>query len=261
MKMKKMIVLLLGILLLTTSSCGTYTGAGAFTGAQFGSIIGSAVGGISGGWRGHEVGKLVGLAGGAAVGAAIGAAADNAVENRYNEERAQARNSSVNARRGVNIRQDVDDDDRYDDDDDDSGFDPTGSGDDRIMLDGMSQGYTSGPAKLEIRNARFSDLSRDGILARGEAAHVVFEIYNSSDKPIYGISPSVREVTGNKHIHISENILVESIAPRQAIRYTAQVKADNRLKEGEAVICVSVFQAGREVSSQTRNFRVVTTKR
>ena len=154
----------------------------------------------------------------------------------------------------------MDDDDRYDDDDDDSGFDPTGSGDDRIMLDGMSQGYTSGPAKLEIRNARFSDLSRDGILARGEAAHVVFEIYNSSDKPIYGISPSVREVTGNKHIHISENILVESIAPRQAIRYTAQVKADNRLKAGEAVICVSVFQAGREVSSQTRNFRVVTTK-
>ena len=257
-KMKKLTVLLLGILLLTTSSCGTYTATGAYTGAQFGSIIGSAVGGISGGWRGHEVGKLIGLAGGAAVGAAVGAAADNAAENRYNEERAAARNRNVTPRRGVNTRQDVDDRYGYDDD---SGFDPTGSGDDRIMLDGMSQGYTSGPAKLEIRNAHFSDISRDGILARGEAAHVVFEIYNSSDKPVYSILPSVREVTGNKHIHVSENILVESIGPRQAIRYTAQVKADNRLKDGEAVICVSVFQAGREISSQTRNFRVVTKKR
>ena len=47
--MKKMLILSLGMLLVL-SSCGTYEGAGAYTGAQFGSIVGSAIGGITGGW-------------------------------------------------------------------------------------------------------------------------------------------------------------------------------------------------------------------
>ena len=41
------------------SSCGTYTGQGAFAGATFGSVLGSAIGGISGGWRGHDIGTLL----------------------------------------------------------------------------------------------------------------------------------------------------------------------------------------------------------
>ena len=65
------------------SSCGTYTGQGAFAGATFGSVLGSAIGGISGGWRGHDIGTVVGMAGGAAVGAAIGAAADQKEQEKY----------------------------------------------------------------------------------------------------------------------------------------------------------------------------------
>jgi len=236
--MKKMFILSLGLLLMM-SSCGTYEATGAYTGAQFGSIIGSAIGGITGGWRGHDVGTLIGMAGGAAVGAAIGRAADEKAEQRY-AERVQQRTQ------------------RYADD---SGFDPEGRGDDRIMIDGFSSAPPSAPARLEISNARLLDASHDGCLTRGESARVVFEISNPSSQPVYGVQPSVIEITGNKHIHISENILVESILPNQSIRYTAQVKADNRLKDGEAVIRVSVFQAGREITSQARNFKVVTTKR
>lgn len=238
--MKKIMVISLG-LLLVMSSCGTYEATGAYTGAQFGSIIGSAIGGITGGWRGHDIGAIVGMAGGAAVGAAIGKAADNQAERRYSE-RVQQRQQRYEAN--------------------ESGFDPEGRGDDRIMIDGFSSAPTvSAPIPLEIRNAHFVDASRDGYLTRGEAAHVVFEIYNPSTKPAFGVQPSVTEVTGNKHVHISENILVECIQSQQSIRYTAQVKADNGLKNGEAVIRVSVFQGGKEISSQSRNFRVVTTKR
>ncbi len=237
--MKKMFILSLGLLLLM-SSCGTYEATGAYTGAQFGSIIGSAIGGISGGWRGHHVGTLVGMAGGAVVGAAIGKAADQQAEQRY-EERMQQRAH------------------RYDVDD--SGFDPEGRGDDRIMFDGLSSAPPATSARLEIVNAQLLDASHDGCLTRGESARVIFEIHNPSSQPVYGVQPSVIEITGNKHIHISENILVECIQPKETIRYTAQVKADNRLKDGEAVIRISVLQSGREISSQSRNFKVVTTKR
>ena len=228
--MKKTLVLSL-VALLLLSGCGTYTGAGAYTGAQIGSVIGSAVGGISGGWRGHEVGKLIGLAGGAAVGAAIGAAVDNA--NRP-DDRYEGRY-----------------DDRHE-----------GRADDRITMDTpMTRAYTANPSALEISGLRMVDASRDGQLTRGESAHIVFEIRNTSSQPVYSVQPSVLEISGNKHIHISENILVECIRPHETIRYTAQVKADNGLRNGEAVVRVTVFQAGREVSSQSRIMRVATFKR
>ena len=73
--MKKMMVCAVGATLLL-SSCSSYTGAGAYTGAQFGSILGSAIGGISGGPRGADIGTIVGMAGCAMAGATIGNVAD-----------------------------------------------------------------------------------------------------------------------------------------------------------------------------------------
>ena len=240
--MKKMLILSLSALLMM-SSCSSYKAAGAYTGAHFGSVIGSAIGGLSGGWRGSDMGTLIGMAGGAAVGAAIGAAADNAEANRragYYEKR-----NNVNARQAAK----------------DSGYDPRGRGDDRISFDGGMASSYAAPSALQIVNVQMHDASRDGRLTRGETAHVVFEIRNTSSVPVYGVQPSVREVSGNKHIHISENILVECIRPKETIRYTAQVKADNGLRNGEAVIRVSMFQAGREIASQARQLRIVTSKR
>jgi len=249
--MKKTIVLAV-ITMLLVSSCGTYEGAGAYTGAQFGSIIGSAIGGITNGPRGRDVGTLAGMVSGAIVGAAIGKAADDKMEQRY-ERYAKERRER---------REFGHDFDRDDDDYDESGFDPTNSGDDRISFDGTAPNYMSAtPVNLVVSKARIIDASHDGELRRGESARVVFEIHNPTDKPAYGVLPSVTEVTGNRHIHISENVLVECIQPKQTIRYTAQVKADSRLHNGEAIIRVAVLQSGRELSSQTRQYRITTLKR
>ena len=245
--MKKVLILSLG-LLMVMSSCGTYEATGAYTGAHFGSIIGSAIGGITGGWRGSDVGSLIGMAGGAVVGAAIGKAADDKAEAKAVERYEQHRRANAARHQDYGY--------------DDSGFDPAGRGDDRIMLDGMSPGYpAAAPVRLEIGDVHIVDASRDGVLMRGESGRVVFEIHNPSDRPAYGVQPSVVEVTGNRHIHISENVLVECIQPKQTIRYTAQIKADNGLRNGEAVIRVSVLQGGREQNSLTRDYRVVTRKR
>jgi hypothetical protein len=56
------------------------------------------------------------------------------------------------------------------------------------------------------------------------------------------VQPTVTEITGNKHVHISPNLCVERIEPRQGVRYTATVLADNRLKDGEIKIRMSVTQ-------------------
>ena len=80
-------------------------------------------------------------------------------------------------------------------------------------------------------------------------------------KPVYRVMPSVAELTGNKHIRVSENVLVESIMPGKGIRYTAVIRTDNKLHDGEAVFRISVFQGSREMASQAREFRIMTSKR
>lgn len=273
--MKKTLLVSVSALLLL-SSCGTYTGMGAYTGGTFGSIIGSAIGGISGGRHGSDVGTLIGMAGGAMVGAAVGAAADNAQQREYEQYKADRQQRMENRQRnyrGQVQTQSQESNDVYDDQTD-SGFDPSGSGDDRLY--GFGEDFSSVPsnvpdgapaykistqADLEIRNPRILDASRDGELTRGEEARMVFEIYNCSSEPAFQVQPSVAEVTGNKHIRISENVLVECIRPGKGIRYTAVIKADDHLKEGEAVIRIGVFQRNKEITSQTREFRIKTNKR
>ena len=262
--MKKMMVLSVGALLLL-SSCGTYTGAGAYAGGSFGSIIGSAIGGIAGGPRGSDIGTLIGMAGGAAVGAAIGAKADEAEQKKYEEYRMQreqrrAEQSSYEQRTYSSQSTYAEPDN--------SGFDETNSGDDRLY--GFGEDFSAvAPAEsavsvsnaLEIRNPRLVDSTRDNVLSRGEEARMVFEVFNISSKPVYGIRPSVMEVTGNRHIRISENVLVESIAPGKGIRYTAVIKADNSLKDGEAIIRIGLMQGNKDLASQAREFRLQTSKR
>ena len=276
--MKKTLVVSLGALMLL-SSCGTYTGAGAVTGGSFGSIIGSAIGGISGGWRGSHVGSLIGMAGGAVVGAAIGSAADKAEQQRYEEyaeQRRQQRYEDYGRIRGSERRapQYGRNDDQRDYDErggyynDQSGFDSSNSGDDRLFgfdenfnakSDSVSVTALSLPA-IEIRNAHIIDATHDDVLSRGEEVRMVFEVFNNSPKPIFQILPTVSEVTGNKHIRVSENVLVESIMPGRGIRYTAVIKADDRLKDGEAIIRIGVLHQNKEVVSQSKEFPIQTTR-
>lgn len=243
--MKKMMVWAVGATLLL-SSCSSNTGAGAYTGAQFGSILGSAIGGISGGPRGSDIGTIVGMAGGAMIGGAIGNAADQKARGEMDNDYPS-----------------------------NSGFDSTNSGDDRIDFDGGDAAtgnyeykqpsspadnvYTHSAPTVEIRNARFIDADGDETISRGEMCKVVFEVYNNGLQPIYNVVPTVAEMTGNKHIYISQPICVEKIEAYKGVRYTVMVKADNRLKDGTIKLCCSVLQNGETISKVTE-FNVETRK-
>ncbi len=288
--MKKSIVIGMSALLLL-SSCDSYTGMGAYTGSTLGSIFGSAIGGISGGPRGSDVGTIVGMAGGAVVGAAIGQAADQRQADRRAEDYAQyqqdkAERAEARAMRNQQRRITVDSQNNYSNSGNgsyESGFDPNNGGDDRIY-DFNGSDYTgnvttqhpeesmpmqssvenlAGNLKytpnIEIRNARFIDDNQDGKIERGEMCKVIFEIYNRGKQTLYDVVPTVVEASGNRHILISPNMHVEQLQPGKGIRYTALVKADNRLKDGSTKICVSVVQGGKSIS-KVSEFNIPTVK-
>lgn len=263
MIMKKELILLSATTLLL-ASCGTYAGSGAYAGASLGSILGSAIGGISGGPRGSDVGTLIGMASGAIVGGSIGAEADKQKQadlDRYYNDKAQRQQ---NRQQQNQYEQDYNNG---------SGYDPNGGGDDRLYdFDGSD--YTSDYSakqpnvvapkanstynyidskdyqpRVEIRNARFVDSNRDNAINRGEVSKVIFEVYNHGKTTLYDVQPIVSDATNNRHLFISPGIHIESLAPGQGIRYTAIVKADSRLRDGEARICISVVQDGKTISS------------
>ena len=240
MKMKK-IMLFVACSSLLLSSCDTYTGGGAYAGATFGSILGSAIGGLSGGPRDSDMGTIIGMAGGAAVGAAIGSQAD---------QKSQQQRESVYRDRSYRDHHSYQDGVYQQSSpvySNDEIFDSTNSGDDRIYDEELGQNYAYS-SSLEIMNALFVDSNEDNTLNRNETAKVIFEIRNNGAHTLYDVLPTIIETTGNKHIFISPSIHVESIAPGHVIRYTAMVKADNRLKNGTACICVSVIQGGKTIS-------------
>ena len=279
--MKKGSVIMMGAALLV-SSCTTGAGAGAYAGSSLGSVLGSAIGGIVGGPHGSDVGTIFGMAGGAVVGGALGDAAEKAQRRsaqQYDDDTYVSGNSanysnggnSANYSNGGNSANYVGDD-----------FDPSqmvdnsNSGDDRIDFGAPSSsganatmgnaspsqsvdasrveqiyGKAKSDGKLTIRNVRFADSNGDGVLSGEEIGQVSFEIYNETDVPIYNFDPSVVEAEANKRIYISPSVRVENIMPGQGLRYTATVKADRRIKDGEIRLLVSAQKEGKPISYVT----------
>lgn len=265
--MRRNIIILVATIMLLTS-CGTYMGSNMSSGAYFGSILGNAVGGLAGGHRGSHIGTMVGMTSGALVGAAADRSAmkrRNKDMAKYNAEKQRLAQNRKNRRNTSKSSQYNQYNDQYD-----SGFDQNNSGDDRIEdFTKTSSSTTATPSAsfnpsnvptIEIRNLTFADNNNDQMISRGEECWISFEVYNNGTSTIYNLLPSVLEVSGNKHIYISQNTMVESIAPGKGIRYTAMVRSDRKLKDGVARFNVCVTQNGAN-KTDVKEFAVKTIKK
>ena len=266
--MKKGSVIMMGAALLV-SSCTTGAGAGAYAGSSLGSVLGSAIGGIVGGPHGSDVGTIFGMAGGAVVGGALGDAAEKAQRRsaqQYDDDTYASGNSGNYVGDDFDPSQMVDNSNSGDDRIDFGA--PSSSGANATMSNApMSNapsshsvdasrveqiyGNAKSDGKLTIRNVRFADSNGDGMLSGDEIGQVSFEIYNETAAPIYNFDPSVVEAEANKRIYISPSVRVENIMPGQGLRYTATVKADRRIKDGESRLLVSAQKEGKPISYVT----------
>lgn len=276
--MKKGSVIMMGAALLV-SSCTTGAGAGAYAGSSLGSVLGSAIGGIVGGPHGSDVGTIFGMAGGAVVGGALGDATEKAQRRsaqQYDDDTYASGNSGNYVGDDFDPSQMVDNSNSGDDRIDFGA--PSSSGANATMGNApmsnapmsnapMSNapssqsvdasrveqiyGNVKSDGKLTIRNVRFADSNGDGMLSGDEIGRVSFEIYNETAAPIYNFDPSVVEAEANKRIYISPSVRVENIMPGQGLRYTATVKADRRIKDGEIRLLVSAQKEGKPISYVT----------
>lgn len=277
--MKKCSVMIMSAALVA-SSCTTGAGTGAYAGSQLGSVLGSAIGGIAGGPRGSDIGTIFGMAGGAVVGAAVGDAATKQhhqdqddtymPSSNYNNKPVYEQPYSSNQPSYSSNQQPVDDidptqmvdttnsgDDRIDFDVNSSSTLPNNNPDTSVSMDAgkVEQIYGANKAaesgKITIKNVRFVETAEHNVLHGGEVGKVKFEMYNETQAPIYNFMPTVVEADGNKRIYISPSVRVENIMPGQGLRYTATVKADKRIKDGEIRLLVSAQRDGKPISYVT----------
>lgn len=284
--MMKRIVMLSLVAAVLVSSCGTYTGQGAYVGASFGSVIGSAVGGISGGWRRSDVGTLVGMAGGALVGGAIGAKADKAREENFERKYYEHRDAATSGSNGYesNRYERSDDDDVYGDDggnrynaprynqdvyeredrayDDETKFDPTNSGDD-TLYDFQSSDYTGSYTASEPNHVEPS-VRYDEIELKDYKAPKPLEVRNArfvDDNQDNSINANemcklIFEVynVGSEPVYDVQP-MVKEMTGQKRIMISGTIHVE-RINPGKGIRYTAMVKAGKNIKGESAVFRV-----
>lgn len=88
-------------------------------------------------------------------------------------------------------------------------------------------------ADIEIQNLRYVDENNNSSIDAGEHAKLVFDIRNTGRDYVYDIAPVIT-VAGTKQIYLSPTAIISELAPGKGVRYTAEVVATSKLKNGTA---------------------------
>ena len=193
--------------MLLFGSCTSSDQFGAAAGGGIlGGIFGSAIGGLMGGPRGSDAGTVIGMV----TGAALGVAATTPEVQERDYSRYDYTSDYYNRRSNVEYS-------TYSDE-----------------AKEMGREY----ANIEIRNLRFIDSNNNKAIDAGENCKIAFEVRNDGVGTIYNIAPVI-SVNGSKNIIISPTAVISEIPAGQSVRYTAEVYANNKLRDGKAEFTIS----------------------
>lgn len=230
---------------LTFASCST-TESGAVNGASMGSVFGSALGGLIGGYRGHNIGTMVGMVAGGATGAVIGSRREaerrEDIKEKAEQRRLQRERNGYDNGKATGVQRK-----------------PERTPDYGRDYNSAVQNADASESPLTLHNLRFIGQDGNEAINRGEICTLVFELANASGGMVYDVVPYISELSGNEHIEISPSTSIEAIANGDAIRYTATLKADSRLKAGTATFRIAVSTDGSEFI-RLRDFSIATAK-
>ena len=204
--MKKIFVYGLSALMLFGGCTSSEQFAGAAGGGLLGGIFGSAIGGLMGGPRGSDAGTVIGLV----TGAALGVAATSPEVQKRDYSDYDYTSDCYNRRSTVEYS-------TYSDE-----------------AKEMGREY----ADIEIVNLRFIDTNNNKTVDAGENCKISFEVKNNGSATIYNIAPVI-SVKGTKNIVISPTAVISEIPSGKSVRYTAEVYANEKLRNGTAEFTVS----------------------
>lgn len=124
--------------------------------------------------------------------------------------------------------------------------------------DYRQNGSNSPYADLIVENLRFVDMNSNSHIDADEHGKLIFEIRNVGNDYIYDIAPVIT-VSGTKEIYLSPTAIISELGPGKAVRYTAEMIATRKLKNGYADFSIG-FSNGYELYT-IRSFQLPTRSR
>lgn len=202
--MKKLGIIALSAIMML-SSCESHDQfSAAAGGGMFGAIFGSAIGGLMGGPRGADAGTVIGMVTGAAAGAAATAPKERGRSSYdYSTDTYNRRSKVIYSSRGEEAER-------------------------------LGREF----ANMEICNLRFVDSNNNQAIDAGESCKIIFEVKNNGSRTVYDVAPVI-SVNGTKEIVISPTAVISYIDAGQAVRYSAEVYANRKLRNGNADFTIS----------------------
>lgn len=92
---------------------------------------------------------------------------------------------------------------------------------------------------LEIANITYADEDEDGMLSKNEEAQIYFDLINTGEKPLFGITP-VLMADKTKHIHISNPYTIDTLEAQHALRYVIILKGDGFRSPGKVKLMLRI---------------------
>lgn len=92
---------------------------------------------------------------------------------------------------------------------------------------------------LDIANITYADDDGDGTLEKDETAQVYFDLINTGDTPLYGITPVLMAYKTN-HILISDPCTIDTLNAKNAIRYVIELSGDGKRNPGDAYLLLRI---------------------
>lgn len=94
-------------------------------------------------------------------------------------------------------------------------------------------------SKLEIANITFADDDEDGMVGKDEIAQIYFDLINTGEEPLYGITP-VLLANKTKHLVISDPVTVDTLNAQSALRYIIEIAGDGKRNPGNAYLLLRI---------------------
>ena len=94
-------------------------------------------------------------------------------------------------------------------------------------------------SKLEIANITFADDNEDGMISKDEVAQIYFDLINTGDEPLYGITPVIL-ANKTKHLLISDPVAIDTLNANNALRYIIEVAGDGKKNPGNVYLLLRI---------------------
>lgn len=92
---------------------------------------------------------------------------------------------------------------------------------------------------LNIANITYADEDGDGALGKDESAQVYFDLINTGNEPLYGITP-VLMPNKTKHIQVSTPCVIDTLLGNHALRYIIEMQGDGKSNPGKLQLVLRI---------------------